>query len=82
MQIAVYLTGNFNFLNLLITTMLITLLDDQFFFGKSRKNNESVIPGVFSALINIIFHGAIVYGVIVFYNIKFTGTQIEASVGK
>ncbi|KAK9720857.1 Lipase maturation factor [Popillia japonica] len=81
LQIAVYLTGNFNFLNLLITTMLITLLDDQFFFGKSRKNNESVIPGVFSALINIIFHGAIVYGVIVFYNIKFTGTQIEASVG-
>lgn len=49
LQIFIVLTGNYNFVNMLVVTLLISLLDDSFFFGKTKKSD-----GVFRSVLSIV----------------------------
>nr|XP_022920242.1 lipase maturation factor 2-like [Onthophagus taurus] len=81
-QIGVYLTGNFNFLNILITTLLVSLLDDQFFFAKPLKSNKSnAVMKLLGTVINILIFVALIGAVIVLFNLKISGNEIQSSVG-
>lgn len=82
LQICIVLTGNFNFLNLLIVSLLLSLLDDKLFFAKS-KFWEGKWPDILGQLANIILHAAILYGVVILFNVKIVdSTQIDAKIGK
>lgn len=59
----------------------VSLLDDQFFFGKSRKATHSRW-GIVAQVSNVVIHGVILYGVWVFYGLKFNGTHLDANIGK
>lgn len=80
LQICVVLTGNFNFVNLLIVTLTISLLDDQFFYGKRRGSDNSW--ALVGKIINFLVYGAVLYAVITFYSIKIDGTKIDAQISK
>lgn len=75
----IVLTGNFNFVNLLIVTLLFSLLDDLFFFGRRKSLSKLNILG---KIANVIVHGAVIYGVILLYNLKVNGTTIDSNIGK
>lgn len=77
----IVLTGNFSFSNLLIVTLSISLLDDQFFFVKSKKNG-SFVWDILGIITNLLIHGAIIYGVVNLYQLKLNGSQIDADISK
>lgn len=81
LQICLVLTANFNLINILIVTLTFSLLDDEFFYGRPKKhrNNKWKALGL---IINAIVLGAIVYGTIYLFSLKFTGSQIDAKIGK
>lgn len=64
---------------MLIVTLSLSLLDDQFFFLKLRKSEE-VIKKWAERIVNVLIHAAIIYAVFVLYRLKFTGTQIDAEI--
>lgn len=75
-QICILLTGNFGFANLLVITLLIALLDDQCFYKKKGSNKSSIL----GTIATVVIYGAIIYGVVVLFNLKVNGTQIDATV--
>ncbi|CAH0546015.1 unnamed protein product [Brassicogethes aeneus] len=77
LQICIVLTGNFNFVNLLMVTLMISLLDDQFFYGRKHSMSKWNIIGKIS---NVFIHGALLYGVVILYNLKINGTTIDSNV--
>ncbi|XP_019875245.2 lipase maturation factor 2-like [Aethina tumida] len=77
LQMCIVLTGNFNFVNLLIVTLLFSLLDDLFFFGRRKSLSKLNILG---KIANVIVHGAVIYGVILLYNLKVNGTTIDSNI--
>ncbi|KAK9881471.1 hypothetical protein WA026_016355 [Henosepilachna vigintioctopunctata] len=76
LQICIVLTGNFNFSNLLIVTLLISLLDDQFFYGKKKSSEISYLGNI----ANILIHGALFYGVVTLYSLKIEGSIVESKI--
>lgn len=78
LQICIVLTGNFNFENLLVVTLLISLLDDQFFYGKKKSSNGSVIS--YGLIANSLIYGALFYGVVILYSIKIEGSVVQAKI--
>ncbi|GLV46648.1 uncharacterized protein CBL_11509 [Carabus blaptoides fortunei] len=79
LQICIVLTGNFNFRDLLLVTLSISLLDDQFFFGKYRRPRSTKWT-ILSQVLNITIHSLILYGVYVLYGLKLNGTQIDSHI--
>lgn len=78
LQIAIVLTGNFSYLNLLLVTLLLSLLDDQFFYNRKREGtNLWVYVG---SLLNILIHAAIIYGVIFLFSLKYSDSIIESKI--
>lgn len=73
------LTGNFNFLNLLIVALTVSLLDDQFFY--KRKITSKITP-VLGQILNFLVHGALLYAVVVLYSLKIKESHVDAHIGK
>jgi len=80
LQIAIVLTGNFNFLNLLLVTLLVSLLDDQFFI-KSKKFKSIPTIKIISFILNFVIYGALTYAIVCLFNVKFNGQIIESKIG-
>ncbi|KAB0792048.1 hypothetical protein PPYR_14009 [Photinus pyralis] len=79
LQIFTVLTGNYNFLNLLIVTLLLSLLDDKLFFGKSQFNTGKW-TAIFGQIVNLLVHAALIYAVVVVFNLRFSGSQVDAKI--
>ncbi|XP_018564057.1 lipase maturation factor 2 [Anoplophora glabripennis] len=77
LQICIVLTGNFDFSNMLIVTLLLSLLDDQFFYGRKKALSRWTIVG---KIVNVVIFGGILYGVVNLYSLKFGGTHIESNI--
>lgn len=77
LQICIVLTGNFDFSNMLIVTLLLSLLDDNFFYGRKKSLSKWTIVG---KIVNIIIHGVIIYGVILLFSLKLNGTLIDSNI--
>ncbi|KAJ8968693.1 hypothetical protein NQ317_007340 [Molorchus minor] len=73
LQICIVLTGNFDFSNVLIVTLLLSLLDDQFFYGRKKSISKWSIVG---KIISVVLYGIILYGVIVFCRLEIKRSQI------
>lgn len=80
LQICIVLTGNYDFSNMLIVTLLLSLLDDQFFYGSKKSSNTKW--NIIGKIVNILIHGALVFVIIHLYSIKLNGSQIESHIGK
>lgn len=79
LQICTVLTGNFSFANLLIVTLSLSLLDDQFFFLKLRKSEEDLRKWM-ERIVNVLVHASVIYATYVLYRLRFNGTQIDAEI--
>lgn len=82
LQICVVLTGNFNFRDILVFTLTLSLLDDQFFFGRSRREPTSKVSSILKQIVNLTIHAAIIYGVYVLCGLKLNGSQIDSKLSK
>ncbi|XP_034944819.1 lipase maturation factor 2-like [Chelonus insularis] len=69
-QIHIIATGNWGFRDFLIICLSLGLLDDQFFYKKKSKNENSVFYNFLSILICICVYSGIIYGIIIFYKIR------------
>ncbi|KAF5276754.1 hypothetical protein FQR65_LT16204 [Abscondita terminalis] len=76
LQIFTVLTGNYNFVNLLIVTLLLSLLDDKLFYSKSQYNTGKWRT-ILGQLTNVLIHCALIYGVIVAFNAQLNGSQVD-----
>ncbi|XP_014237440.1 lipase maturation factor 2-like [Trichogramma pretiosum] len=79
LQIHILCTGNYNFYNLLTIILCLSLLNDQFFYRKKFKNENSEMSRYFSIFTCIAICAAIIYGTVVFYNLKFTNEMTISS---
>lgn len=79
LQIAGVLTGNYNFANLLVVAILLSILDDQFFYARKRISTRS---GFLGRVLNILLYAVILFGTIHLFNLKLNGSIVESSVGK
>ncbi|KYN16356.1 PREDICTED: lipase maturation factor 2-like [Trachymyrmex cornetzi] len=70
LQICIIATGNYNFFNFLTICLCISLLDDQFFYKRKSKNNQSRIRNYLSILITILVYGGVMYGTYIYYGLK------------
>ncbi|KAJ8964087.1 hypothetical protein NQ314_005141 [Rhamnusium bicolor] len=77
LQICIVLTGNFDFSNMLLVTLLLSLLDDQFFYGRKKSLSKWSIVGT---IFNVLIHGAILYGVVLLFSLKINGTRINSEI--
>ncbi|EFA12890.2 lipase maturation factor 2 [Tribolium castaneum] len=77
LQISIVLTGNYNFTNLLMVTLLLSLLDDQFFYGRRKPFTKWTF---IEKVINILTYGALLLAVVKLYSLKLDGTIIESNI--
>ncbi|RZC35518.1 lipase maturation factor 2, partial [Asbolus verrucosus] len=77
LQISVVLTGNYNFTNLLMVTLLLSLLDDQFFYGRRKPFTKWTL---IEKVINILIYVGVLLAVIKLYSLKLNGTVIESGI--
>jgi hypothetical protein len=76
LQISVVLTGNYNFTNLLMVTLLLSLLDDQFFYGRRKPFTKWTF---IEKIVNILIYGVVFLAVVKLYSLKLNGTIIESN---
>ncbi|XP_018330116.1 lipase maturation factor 2 [Agrilus planipennis] len=79
LQICIVLTGNFNFVNILVTTLLLSLLDDRTFFGK-RRFEEKKTYSVLGKVVNVAIYAVILYYIVILYDLKINGSQIDSKI--
>nr|CAI5843220.1 unnamed protein product [Callosobruchus analis] len=77
LQICIVLTGNYDYLSLLIVTLTLSLLDDQFFYGRKKSLSKWSIIG---KIVNVILHAAVFYGIAQLYSLKLHGSQIDSNI--
>lgn len=65
LQFHIIITGNYGFLNFLVTTLLFSLLDDTHFFEKKTKRKD-----IFGSIISIFIIGGILFGTYHYYGIS------------
>jgi len=80
LQIAIIVTGNYNFFNLLTIVLCTSLLDDEFFYRRRlQKGQPNVWSGVISNLVNVIVYGGVLYATYIFFSIRITSSQVIES---
>lgn len=80
LQVCIIITGNYNFFNYLTIALLLSLLDDRFFY-KNVKDKPSKTQKILSTLISFVVYGLILYGTIVLYSLKVKpGGAIESKI--
>ncbi|KAK0163832.1 hypothetical protein PV328_002522 [Microctonus aethiopoides] len=70
LQIHILATGNWNFRDFLVICMSIALLDDQFFYTKKSKTDNSRLKNYMTTLVNLIIYSAVIFGTVVLYKMK------------
>lgn len=80
LQIIIFLTGNFNFANLLIVTLNFSLLDDYYFFRKPKKF-QSLVKEVILGALNLLIHVGIIALVINLFTLRYEGDHISSKIG-
>ncbi|CAH1155261.1 unnamed protein product [Phaedon cochleariae] len=76
LQLTILLTGNFGFSNILLITLQLSLLDDQFFYKRKNMSRWSIVGKV----ANVLLHGALIYGTIQIFSLKINGSQIDSNI--
>ncbi|PSN35844.1 Lipase maturation factor 2 [Blattella germanica] len=73
LQIAIILTGNYNFFNLLTVVLCISLLDDEYFYRRKVQKGKSSNWGfIFSKIVSLLVYGGFLYAVYTLFSIRFT----------
>ncbi|XP_069702878.1 lipase maturation factor 2-like isoform X1 [Periplaneta americana] len=77
LQVAIIVTGNYNFFNLLTIVLCTSLLDDEFFYRRRlQKGKSNAWSGIISKLVTLIVYGAVLYASYVFFSIRISPSQI------
>ncbi|KAG5889431.1 hypothetical protein JTB14_032764 [Gonioctena quinquepunctata] len=76
LQLCIILTGNFGFSNILLLTLQLSLLDDQFFYKKRSMSKWSIV----GKIVNVAIHGIVIYWTIQLYSLKLNNVQIDSSI--
>ncbi|XP_060535844.1 lipase maturation factor 2-like [Cylas formicarius] len=77
LQTCIVLTGNYDFVNLLTVTLLLSLLDDKFFYGSKKADSNW---GVVGHVANAALFAAISYAALRLYSIKLDGGVVDAHI--
>ncbi|XP_044736039.1 lipase maturation factor 2-like isoform X2 [Chrysoperla carnea] len=80
LQLCIIVTGNFNTYNILMITLMISLLDDQVFYKRIKKQRASKWSRLFTFFLNLLIHCSILYGIYVLYDIKFDGNKLDGKI--
>ncbi|KAF5299715.1 hypothetical protein FQA39_LY11510 [Lamprigera yunnana] len=75
LQIFSFLTGNYNCLNLLIVTLLLSLLDDKIFYSKSHFS--TVKSSIIGRILNLVLHVGLIYGILMVFNARLLDSQVD-----
>nr|XP_018910530.1 PREDICTED: lipase maturation factor 2-like [Bemisia tabaci] len=73
LQLNIFLTGNFNFFNILITVLCLSLLSDSFFFGSiptKGSKGDSTLKTILSILISLGVYGTLLYSAYILFSLK------------
>lgn len=80
-QIAIILTGNYNFFNLITIVLCISLLDDEFFYRRRlQRGRTSAWSGMINKVVNALVYGGILYTTIAMFSVRLTPSHIESDV--
>lgn len=83
LQIHILATGNWNFRDFLVICMSIALLDDQFFYTKKSKTENTRLKNYMTTLVNLIIYSAVIFGTVVLYKMKILENwTISSEIGK
>ncbi|XP_044755218.1 lipase maturation factor 2-like [Coccinella septempunctata] len=76
LQSCIFLTGNFSFANMLVTSLLLSLLDDKCFYRTKKSEETSYV----SNIVNILIYGALFYGTVTVFSLKIEGSVVESKI--
>ncbi|CAG9770725.1 unnamed protein product [Ceutorhynchus assimilis] len=77
LQTCIVATGNFDHANILIVTLLLSLLDDQFFYGKKKPNSKL---DILDKTLNVGIWIGVAFGVTKLYGLKYTDGILDAQI--
>lgn len=61
---------------------MVSLLDDQVFYKRIKKQRASKWSRLFTFFLNLLIHFSILYGIYVLYDIKFDGNKLDGKISK
>uniref|UniRef100_A0A224X8N7 Lipase maturation factor n=1 Tax=Panstrongylus lignarius TaxID=156445 RepID=A0A224X8N7_9HEMI len=74
LQLALIVSGNYNFFNFLTIALCLSLLDDDFFYGEGKKS--SALKRFSKYLATIVIYAAVIFALIKLYGVKLTPAGI------
>lgn len=80
MQTCIVATGNFGHANILMVALLLSLLDDRFFYG--TKKGESGKTDIVEKILTVALWAGVVYGLVKLYGLKYNGGILQAEISK
>lgn len=80
LQTCIVATGNFGHSNILIVALLLSLLDDRFFYG--TKKGESGKTDIVEQIFNVALWAGVIYAVVKLYGLKYIGGVLQAEISK
>uniref|UniRef100_A0A1B6DGU2 Lipase maturation factor n=1 Tax=Clastoptera arizonana TaxID=38151 RepID=A0A1B6DGU2_9HEMI len=94
LQVNIILTGNFNFFNFLTITLLLSLLEDSFFYKNLKNKTGGKVAKYLSYLVCMFVYGIVIYATYVLFTIRinpagtldskiaFTTKEFDSALGK
>lgn len=79
LQTCIVATGNFDHANILIVTLLLSLLDDQFFYGKKKPNHPTKWD-ILDKTLNVGIWIGVSYGIVKLFGVKYVGGVLESQI--
>ncbi|KDR11021.1 lipase maturation factor 2-like [Zootermopsis nevadensis] len=83
LQIAIILTGNYNFFNILTIVLCISLLDDDVFYRRRLQKGKQDVwwSGLVSKLVNVAVYGGVLYATYILFSVRISSSwAIESDV--
>lgn len=78
LQTCIVATGNFGHANILMVALLLSLLDDRFFYG--TKKGESGKTDTVETIFNVALWTGVIYGLVKLYGLKYNGGILHAEI--
>ncbi|KAJ9576239.1 hypothetical protein L9F63_006901 [Diploptera punctata] len=82
LQVAIILTGNYNFFNLITIVLCISLLDDEFFYRKKTQKGDNAMRILLGKILTAAIYGGVLYATYTLFSIRITPSYfIDCDVG-
>lgn len=80
LQTCIVATGNFGHSNILMVALLLSLLDDRFFYD--TKKGESGKTDILATIFNAALWAGAIYGLVKLYGLKYNGEILQSEISK